>query len=237
MQPGRNRRSLAFTLIELLVVIAIIAILAAMLLPALSKAKQAAQKTSCLNNFKQMGLSLLMYAEDNNGNIPRANSPFWFQVVAVNLARTTNDFAKLSTFACASYPNKSNLVCYVVNGWTFANPLFPYPNGIQISGFSKLTSIQRPADTIYLADDEDGTSRAPITSINNVAAFEYYDVWDFPHLPFNYLTAYQTENPRAGRRVAARRHGKGPGLLYFDGHAAVKPAKLILVDDFRDKRY
>jgi len=72
MNKSRSKNT-GFTLIELLVVIAIIAILAALLLPALSAAKEKAQRTSCLNNFKQLGLALNMYATDNQDYLPWPN--------------------------------------------------------------------------------------------------------------------------------------------------------------------
>jgi prepilin-type N-terminal cleavage/methylation domain-containing protein len=66
----RGKHASAFTLIELLVVIAIIAILAAILLPALAKAKQKAQQTACLSNFKQLGVALRMYTDEHNDRLP-----------------------------------------------------------------------------------------------------------------------------------------------------------------------
>jgi prepilin-type N-terminal cleavage/methylation domain-containing protein len=65
----------AFTLIELLVVIAIIAILAAMLLPALAAAKKKAQKISCVNNLKQVGLAFRIWSGDQNDKYPMSVTP------------------------------------------------------------------------------------------------------------------------------------------------------------------
>jgi prepilin-type N-terminal cleavage/methylation domain-containing protein/prepilin-type processing-associated H-X9-DG protein len=74
---GMNPRR-AFTLIELLVVIAIIAILAALLLPALSAAKQRARTTQCISNLHQIGLGMKMFADDNNGLYPESGGTIYW---------------------------------------------------------------------------------------------------------------------------------------------------------------
>jgi prepilin-type processing-associated H-X9-DG protein len=218
-------------LIELLVVIAIIAILAALLLPALAKAKEKGQRMNCISNLHQMGFGLLMFADDNGGLIPRGNEPLWYQLLGPYLGvRDTNSFKKVHVYICPSYPDKRQLICYVDSSWQFFSRTDT--RGYEIDGLAPISRIKKPVDTIYFADNEYGSWRPIISDLGTTISDDKNDVWQPEHLP--YAPDGRTINPEP--RVARVRHGNGCNLLYFDGHAAWKKAKLIIVNDWREDK-
>jgi prepilin-type processing-associated H-X9-DG protein len=170
-----------------------------------------------------------MYAEDSGGIIPRGNEPLWFQVLSSNLgARTTNEFKKVRIYTCPSYPDKRQLICYVDNAWQFSSTTDPV--GFELNGMSKIIRIQRPTDTVYMADNESGSWRPIISDLTTIGSDELNDVWNPTHLPY----APGGKALNTDRRVALARHKDGCSLLFFDGHATWKKARLLVVDDWRE---
>ncbi len=106
---GSRNRALGFTLIELLVVIAIIAILAAMLLPALSRAKEKAQRTRCMSNIKQVTLATIMYAGDYKDKLPKMTAGNWAWDMPWNVANLmVGSGTTRHVMYCPGFPEQDN---------------------------------------------------------------------------------------------------------------------------------
>ncbi len=167
-RPKTNRGRTAFTLIELLVVIAIIAILAAMLLPALSRAKEAGKRIACLNNLRQLGLASRLYVDDSQGMFPlRSNADRWPDKFYDNYGRNiklllcptdgANELVPQTGTTSNNVPDAAPR-SYLINGWNdyFSDKLgaadfVSYMSGTYPESL-KENAVVHPSDTIVLGE-------------------------------------------------------------------------------------
>jgi prepilin-type N-terminal cleavage/methylation domain-containing protein/prepilin-type processing-associated H-X9-DG protein len=163
---SKTRRE-GFTLIELLVVIAIIAILASLLLPALAKAKERANQTTCLSNLKQWGLAMAMYADDNNQYYPASrdlhftatadNNPTWTEMYAL---ATGSPPIGLSDWFSALPPYVSSWPLWEYGANSISNNVFVQARSIYICPTASGIPFQ-PGDPNSLTSIEPGAGPGP----------------------------------------------------------------------------
>ena len=236
----RRAHRTGFTLIELLVVIAIIAILAAILFPVFAQAREAARKTQCISNCKQLGTGFMMYLQDYDETFPFITCQDSFGpgcsgwlVSSLPWPLTIQPYVKnFGIYACPSDPDRA---CFSKPDF---KPMLEYVNWPGAAAASTPAELARIfplsyATNYFLSNSSLGagaTGRpinlAQIQAPAKLMLLSDYGKGTAPWSTTTYGTYYMVPGYNAGvtgRWTASKRHQKGRIFAFCDGHAKYIP--------------